>query len=698
MTFINKLLSAVVIVCFSFFPSLAHAKHKTKHFEHNIQLQLSDGWGVPVPGTQFWVKLKILKEGEKVTIQLPLINFVTGPFANAPFEPPPELFPPLPGGYLYTSAGFLPPHIRPNDIVNRSWLVASNNGASLPFSFTQDPSTLPVPPTGYILQVTNAGALVIQCPGTFGNIIPVGPQILLPTDISYLVKPRVKLKRNTVISTGPTNTTQFTNPDALEVGLRDTHVNDAFEGVAAWAWSDNSTVVDKTNGTTNVMVAVGKVKDGKLKVRRPVQLTDLPPETGIFDTAVAINRTNKNNLVVSYGVGDFTTGIATMYRAVSFDGGKTWPDNGPTNIQPSGPAGLGDYRGVSSDRYGNIWISSTNILSDSFTLINQPFFLVSTDGGVTFQLVYTLPLPATNVFYDFPQFCFGGDGQGNYGLHFVMDYINEVTGDSNPIIGFIPINGPGQFGTPMDVSLLSFENNINTAGITASLDGRVWTYGSPSGEGPTFLPNYGSAITSVRMVFKSPGPLDKNYAGPWDFDILNLLNEFFLAPIEDSQPIFGYFLSPQSNFFDDKRQALYNIIAAPNPDFSQNMRLNFAISRDNGQTWSNAIVLSNTDFANRGFTSMALDTARGDLYFGWYDGRNDPTFQSVEYFGAVIPAKNLNKLVNKIPLSNPLYTLPPATTPPSFTATNPLLQEKSKEAIKKRIQKKFGQRLKKVKS
>ena len=85
------------------------------------------------------------------------------------------------------------------------------------------------------------------------------------------------------------------------------------------------------------------------------------------------------------------------------------------------------------------------------------------------------------------------------------------------------------------------------------------------------------------------------------------------------------------------------------------MRLYFIISRDNGQTWSDPIDISTTDFANRGFQSMAFDPVTGNLVFGWYDGRNDPTFQSIQYFAAIMPAAQLDALVNKIPLSNPLY-------------------------------------------
>src|SRR5208282_1705989 len=108
---------------------------KTESFKHNIQLQLYDTYGVPVPGTEFWVTLKVVKVGNKVTLQFPAINFQTGPYANnlyepptnpySPAPPPSPPYPPVAGGYIYTTAGYLPKHVRPTDIINRSWLAPS---------------------------------------------------------------------------------------------------------------------------------------------------------------------------------------------------------------------------------------------------------------------------------------------------------------------------------------------------------------------------------------------------------------------------------------------------------------------------------------------------------------------------------------------------------------------------------------------
>ncbi len=652
--FYRPLFVSIVFFAATLFSGYALAKDTSNALEyskHNIQLQLSDSLGLPVAGTEFWVTLDIIKQGNLVIIQLPLITFQTGPVSSE--DPTPPVFP---GGYLYTSDGFLPENIRPNDLVYRSIVAASNNGQSLPFSFAQPPDTLPVPPVGYIVSITNAGALVVQCAGTFGNIIPPGPQILMPTSIVYIVKPQVTLCNNTIVDPGFTNTTQFTGLPAFD-SIRDSHVNDAFDGTVAWTWTSNANIADQANGILNVFVAVGSSNnDGTLTIGAPIQLSDFPVGLLAWDTAVAINRTNKNNIVVSYGVLD-NTGIITSYcyRAVSFDGGKTWPINGPTNIQPTGfvapgvPGGFNDNRGVSSDIFGNIWYSTSNFADDFGNEIAQPTFWISTDGGDTYSVAYTLPAPVNlGEFYDYPQFCFGGDGLGNYGLNFVSDYISNI--GEFPVVGFIPITGLGNYGSTTIAQLTSLLNVNVLANITASADGRIWTQGIPNTFGAI------SYITESGIVFKSPGAIDQNYAGPWHYIIFNQ-DTFLGIPSTESQPVIGYFNNPQTVIYDDVRQALYSLSSAQFPDNSQNMRLYFIISRDNGQTWSSPIDISTTAFANRGYQSMALDPITGNLVFGWYDGRKDPTYQSLQYFAAIIPAAQLDQLVNRIPLSNPLYEL-----------------------------------------
>lgn len=661
--------------------------------QHKIQFQIADGYGVPIPNTQFWVTLEILKQNEYVTIQFPTINFQT--VATNPDDP----YGPFPSGSLFTSDGFLPKKLRPNTLVTQGMLVASNNGVSETFSFTQNPSSLPKPPVGYILTISTLGAITIQGSGAFMNLIPLGAQILLPTDISYILRPKSILKNNYIIDATFTNTTQFTNPFSADDAIRDSHVSDAFDNVVALTWTGNGNIADKTNGILNVFVAIGKVKkDGTLKMRDPIQLSNLVSGFLAWDTAVAINRKDKKNIIVSYGVINeaerllpVPTSVESFtYRAVSFDGGKTWHVNGRTNIQPTGfiapdiAGGFGDNRGVASDKFGNIWYLTTNHYDTFGININQPTFWISIDGGKTFSVAYTapaIPPELLDIFiYDYVQYCFGGDGLGNYGINWTADYGNQITGDIYPAVGFIPITGPNQFdaNAATFAVLTSLINTNTTADITASADGRVWHQGYPNIYA-IFTPN-----TPLVTTFKSPGAIDANYAGPWQFGSDNNI------AMTISQPVAGYLPeSVQSIIYDETRQALYALTTLfPESLSSNNMRLVFTISRNNGQTWSNYINIANSNEGNRGFQSMALDTVTGNLVFGWYDGRNDSNFTSLQYFGAVITAKTLDKLVNKIPLSEPIYTLPPATTPP---ATNIKIEitENQKASIEKRLERKF---------
>lgn len=668
-----------------------------KSFQHNIQLQLSDSNGWPVAGTKFWVTLTITKDDSLVTVEWPLINFPTGQVStDDPYYPSGQVipgFPPL-GGYLYTSDGFLPKDYRPVDLVPRAIVAASNNGMSPVFSFTQDPNTLPQPPAGYIVQMTNAGAFVVQAAGTFGNIIAPGPQVLMPGSITYSVKSTkrshddiqfdentrshdsAEFKHNTKISKGASNVTQFIG-GALGDGYRDSHVNDAFNGKIAFTWTDNSTFTHLDNGTQDAMVAIGKVKDGKIKIKKIFNLTNFPdlPFTPTYhglqawDTAVTFNRTNPDNIVVSWGLIDRVSAlpatISSLYRAVSFDGGKTWPINGLTNIQPTGtPPSFGDARGVASDKFGNIWYSASNRFDGSGNFINQAFFMVSTDGGVNYSVVYSIPV-TTPAITDYPQYCFGTNSSGQYGLYFQATFSpNLLAGgiDAFPSVGFIPINGLGLFGSVEYVQLPGLAPALVTSDVTASNDGRFWLQGLNSGAVSTPY----SFIQPLLIAYKSPSEtLDINWSGAWDARVVNNIASTFAdngeVPPTFPQPIsFQLYLltSAQSIIYDESRQALYMLTNGQQPDFGQNMQIYFSISRNNGMTWSDPIRVNTSHTANRGIQSMALDPITGDLVFGWYDGRNDKTFKSVEYYGAILTAHELDKLVGDIPLSNPIFITP----------------------------------------
>ena len=345
-------------------------------------------------------------------------------------------------------------------------------------------------------------------------------EIIVDSEIQYTIEPKKVLLQNILLSGGFTDTTHFSNPAALDNGLRDSHVIDAYNGVVVWSWTDNSTVANKTNGTMNVMIVVGNTNDkGKLSITKPINLTNFKASGfQAWDTAVAINRMNPKNIVVSYLLINYNNGTALPYRAVSLDGGMTWK-NGPMNILPTGtPSSVGDNRGVASDKYGNIWYLATNLYNTSGKIINQPYFSVSIDGGITFKRVFDVPLLSNFKVgiseYDYPQFCFGGLGDGSkaYGLWFVSDYYQNGQ-DITPLVGFLPIHNFNSFGTGNTIELNNFKNTQYVPCLTAAQDGRVWCEAINYSIGTTSYP--------VATRFKSPGLLNANYAGPWNVSMVD---------------------------------------------------------------------------------------------------------------------------------------------------------------------------------
>ncbi len=601
-------------------------------FNQAILMQLADVAGAPVENTQFWVTVQIVKKKNLITLNFPTINFEVRQCASR--DPVCSL--PSPG-YLITAAGFLPPELRHNQLVPVSVNAASGDG------LTSEPPSL-----GFIVSIDNSGGVLIQQAGTSQNAISPGHHILLPCSVTYLAEKRENICFNFQLSQGQIDVTQFTTQ--RNNNIRDSHINDSFDNTFAWTWTDNHNV-DQRENILNAFVVVGKIdKKGRLKLGNPIQLTNFPKNVIAWDTSVAINRQDKNNIVVSYGFLR-PNGDSKTCRAVSFDGGKTWggvfdgvnslPNNGVIN-----EIIFGDIPGVGADRFGNFWYGVT----DNAINTSRPYLLVSTDKGVTWTEVFRFTAVTPPRKYDYPHLAFGGNGTGQYGIWYYADFFDNAH-NIFPAVAFIPITGLGSFGTPSVTFLDAFPNSIASPTIGASNDGRFWALGTTA-YGDYFLNE------TLLTLFKSPGSIDQNYAGPWIIGSQNQLNDPSTNLYEfRSVPDQGYFLSVQGLIYDDKRQALYGLFAAQYPPLSQNMRLYFSISRNNGQTWSNPFDISATAFANRGFESMTLDPASGNIYLGWYDGRNDPSLRKIQYFGGIIPAQLLDRLVKQIPLSNPRYLI-----------------------------------------
>ena len=101
----------------------------------------------------------------------------------------------------------------------------------------------------------------------------------------------------------------------------------------------------------------------------------------------------------------------------------------------------------------------------------------------------------------------------------------------------------------------------------------------------------------VLFRFKSPGPVDSNYAGPWQNALPNNPSGYSLSNFISYPQVpgiaSGYVNSVQTVIYDEKRQALYSLRCQQAPDWAQSMRIYLMISRDNGQSWSNPFYISN---------------------------------------------------------------------------------------------------------
>ena len=283
---------------------------------------------------------------------------------------------------------------------------------------------------------------------------------------------------------------------------------------------------------------------------------------------------------------------------------------------------------------------------------------MSTDKGVTYTVVFTFPTSANTLEYDYPHIVFGVQPGQGYGVWTYGDYFT-LEDNLYVVLAFTPISNSGP-GTTEVTYLDSLVNGISVPSIAASDDGRFWAVGNPN----YVFPGANTYQQPQSVIFKSAGPLDSNYAGPWiggtQTPIALLANLGITTYSYNSVPQYGFLPVPtvRGLIYDNELQALYLLYYFRTPSFGQNSRLAFAISRNNGQTWTRILDLSTTFFANRGFTSMALDEKTGDITFGWYDGRNDPKQQELQYMGAKLKYEKLKGLVDKIPLGNPVYLIP----------------------------------------
>lgn len=324
------------------------------------------------------------------------------------------------------------------------------------------------------------------------------------------------------------------------------------------------------------------------------------------ETAVAVNPTNPNNVVVVSNVDSLPAGL---FKAVSFDGGGTWVtsiigDNDNLKDACCDPS-------LSFDEHGNLFLTY---------LYNTENFIpvaLSGDGGLSFHIIANIKKPATSVsrptkgkglfrFVDQPTvvaaegeawvvFNAGGPimaaGARVTGLGQVVtdDFaatMQVVPGTNNCTYGDVAIGPRGQV------------MNVCTLTETGTGGGRLLVSLNALGVGGTFA--------------KSTFVTDSHVGG---FNFLPAQSD----RSTDAEPNLAW---DRSGGAHNGRLYLVYTYRFTNEDNNTDIEVRY--SDDQGATWTSPVRVNDDKTRNSQFLpAIGLDQTTGKIAVAWYDCRND---------------------------------------------------------------------------
>lgn len=608
---------------------------KQCNFSHTFILQVTDGFGYPLPGTEFPLTVELIRLAKGVfSLKIPQFNFQTtdqiSPISVVDFVA-------INGGYVITQSNPLPKKLRPTEAQN--YVLANNDAWLVPLP---DPNNPPFPTAdtpAFNFSINIFGQVFISAQSVLDGIIPQGGHTSMGTSVLYTPgrNPLRKIKLDSFpIQPAFTNFVNFSNPEALDHGIRDSHVNDTFGDTVYYAWTSNADQADKSNNVMDAYFAKGHIRHGRIDMGPPQRLTSFSNTIMAWDVAVAVNRVDPLNVVYSYGFKDNSVfpPIDVAHALISTDGGNTFP----TDVIVM--TNYGDCRGVIADKEGNFWYCTTvNTDPTQFQAGLEVQIWQSTDKGSTWQLRFQTAESSVANFltYDYPQIAVGSDGNGNYGLWWVADFTDFfISFGAYQVLGFVPSDP--SVSIPPPLRLTNFTNLCVIADLIVAPDGTVYIMGAQ-------LAN--SALNPTILVKKLPGPLDLALV---QSPVTIFANIPYLRLNAASFPaINSYFpFTVQSITYDPIHNLLFAMMNNRFQFTTENYQQFIVASGDNGITWSPPIDIPKTSHNNRGFSTMAFNLEKESLVFGWHDGVNDPNQTSTQYLGAYLNSKAVKKIAKSV--------------------------------------------------
>jgi hypothetical protein len=462
------------------------------------------------------------------------------------------------GGYVITVKNPLPACRRPKDA--QYYTISNNDGFITPYLFPAVPLSTPqlLFSSVFYAIIDTVGNLTITAGGTQLQLIPPGSHCLMSTTVAAYKSYKPKcLGKEFIIQSNFTNASKAIDTSATD--LRDSHVNDTYQYIVVYTWSDNSQQ-DQTNGNLDAFVGVAK-GNKKFHLQNLTNLTG--SDNNVFDAAAAINRNQSmfpGNIIVTWEEYFYTTNTTLFKVAVSNDYGQSFPTIvDVTNlINPSfGPDILIDARGALADKFGNLYFGYNVVSAIDFS--SYIGVLISSDGGNTWTVMFSTPPSETGSPYDYPQIAVGNDPSGGYNLYIVSDFLNLiVSNDDLPVFITIPVSGLGIYGTATTISLELFSNVMMESQITVADDGTIFLYSNNHvNSGFAAYP----AQMSANLLIRPPLPLPiaaTDFQGPFS---VFLLENGWVAGVESTLDSGGsYFpVSVQGIQYDNDLEALYVI-------------------------------------------------------------------------------------------------------------------------------------------
>lgn len=325
------------------------------------------------------------------------------------------------------------------------------------------------------------------------------------------------------------------------------------------------------------------------------------------EEAIAVNPTNPNNIVIFTNIAE---GVNGMFLATSFDGGKTWF----SRIVGEGDDVFGDTccdPSATFDEYGNLFLSYL------YNVENTVPIVLSTDGGLTFELIAKIDKPVESLI--------SPSGAERHGLFRYVDQETITAAEGEVWVAFnaggpmvaagAPVYGLGDVGAFSGAELVPGTNNCTYGDIAIGPEGQVMQV--------CMLNSTGQGGGKVFVN------LDPDGLGPAGFGDRIFVTATHVGGFDYIPPQPDRSVDAEAGLAWDRSGGPYNgrvylVYTKEEKNESDDTNIYVRYSDDDGATWSAAVRVNDDNTVNSQFMpKISLDQTTGQIAVVWYDSRND---------------------------------------------------------------------------